>query len=322
MGAVPEDASLKADPKHMARMDVDFTQPAGQQALESRTDFPSYDWAAAPAFGAAPVARGPRTEWGSAGDGITWQQTAWVSGWLGAQSEPATYAPRSTHEERWFAPVVRPRMTRDMLPTRDETTLSLVVHGFGDSGQAHIGDGQSPKTSSTVSLYQGDRQLLQSTSPYVYAGDLSSESLPYRLVDETTGDPAFSPYSSRTRTEWDFTSGTEPSGTPVPLVQLDYGIALDAAGRAGSRPKLTITPSVPGAAPGDGEMSSVRLEVSYDDGATWQPQALTEAPKNEQGRRASLHAPSGARFVSLRTTAKAAAGGSVTQTVVRAFGLR
>jgi hypothetical protein len=306
----------------MARLDVDFSQPAGRQALESRTDFPSYDWAAAPTFGAAPVAPGPRTEWVSAGDAITWQQTAWTPGWLGAQSEPASYAPRSTHEERWFAPVVRPRMTRDGLPTRDETSLSLVVHGFGDSGQAHIGDGQSPEMTSTVSLYQGGRQLLQSAGPYVYAGDLAPEPLPYRLVDETTGDPAFSPYSARTRTEWDFTSGAEPSGTSVPLVQLDYGVALDAAGRAASRPRLTITPSVPGAAPADGRMSSVRLEVSFDDGATWQPQALKEAPGKQGAWRAALHAPSTARFVSLRTTAKAAAGGSVTQTVVRAFGLR
>ncbi|GGJ40763.1 peptidase [Streptomyces brasiliensis] len=322
MGAVPEDASLTADPKNLARVDVDFAQPAGKQATESRTDFPPYDWAAAPAFGYEPAAQGPRTDWVSASDDVTWQQSAYIPGWLGAQNEPTSYAPRSIHEERWFAPVVRPRMTHDAIPTRDETSLSMVLHGFSDSGAAHSGDTQyGTQMSSTVTLYQGDRQLLQTHNPYLYAYDLAPEELPYRLVDETTGDPAFSPYSARTRTEWDFTSGAQPSGTPVPLVQLDYGTDLDAAGRAARTSDLTITPSVPGAA-GAGAVASVRLEVSYDDGATWQTQVLKKDLEKEGNWRASLRAPSGARFVSLRTTAKAAAGSSVTQTVVRAFGLR
>ncbi|MEU4097299.1 S8 family serine peptidase [Streptomyces sp. NPDC026673] len=316
-GAIPEDVAYRADPDRLARVDLTFAQPQGKQALERRTDFPPYEWATGYSFGLEPMAAGRRTDWVSAGDDVTWQQTTSVSGWVGAVNSPASYRPGSVQQERWLGPVLRPRMSDTDSQLRDETSLSLYVPGWSDSGAAHSGAAQSETMTTRSSLLQGGTTLITTDSPYVNAFDLPEESLPYRLVVDTAGDPGLSPYSSKTRTEWDFVSGKAQSGT-VPLVQLDYGTELDAAGRARRTSEVSITPSVLGT-DAKGAVSSVRLEVSYDDGATWHRQDL----KERQGVwRTSLHAPSSAAFVSLRAVATARTGGSVSQTVVRAFGLK
>ncbi|MDX2703814.1 S8 family serine peptidase [Streptomyces sp. PA03-6a] len=316
-GAVPSDVAYRADPDRLARVDVDFAQPRGKQALERRTDYPAYEWAAGYSFGLEPMAPGRRTDWVTAGEEATWQQTASVSGWVGATNSPTSYRRGSVQQERWLGPVLRPRMSDGDSQVRDDTSLSLVVPGWSDSGAPHTGSAGTETMTARTSLLQGGTTLLTTDSAYVNAFDLPAESLPYRLVVDTAGDPALSPYSSKTHTQWDFVSGKAQSGT-VPLVQLDYGTELDAAGRARRTQEVTVTPSVLGTSAKDA-VSSVRLEVSYDDGASWHRQDL----KVRQGSwRATLHAPSSAAFVSLRTSATARAGGSVAQTVIRAFGLK
>ncbi|WP_406273940.1 S8 family serine peptidase [Actinacidiphila glaucinigra] len=316
-GAVPKDVTYHADPDRLARIDVDFAQPQGMQAMERRTDFPAYEWSTGYSFGLAPMAPGRRTDWVTAGEDATWQQTASVTGWVGATNSPTSYRQGSVQRERWLGPVLRPCMSGSDTQARDATSLSLVVSGWCDSGAPHAGSAGTETMTTRTSLLQGGTTLLTTDSAYVNAFDLPAESLPYRLVVDTAGDPALSPYSSTTRTQWDFVSGAAKSGT-VPLVQLDYGTDLDASGRAHRAGEVSITPSVLGVSAKDA-VSSVRLEVSYDGGASWHRQDL----KERQGTwRTTLHAPSSAAFVSLRTTATARAGGSVAQTVIRAFGLR
>ncbi|MDX3353221.1 S8 family serine peptidase [Streptomyces sp. ME01-24h] len=316
-GAVPEDVTYHADKERLARVDLDFAQPQGRTASERRTDFPAYEWSAGYSFAMKPVAPGKRTDWVTAGDDVRWQQTVSVDGWVGATNSPTSYQPGSTQQERWLGPVLRPRMSDSDSQVRDETSLSLVVPGWSDSGAAHSGSGGSERMTSRTSLFQGGTTLVTTDSAYVNTWDLPTESLPYRLVVDTAGDAAVSPYSSKTHTEWDFVSGKAQSGT-VPLVQLDYGTELDAEGRSRRAGEISVTPSVLGTSAQDA-VSSVRLEVSYDDGASWTQQDL----KSRQGTwSTTLRAPSSAAFVSLRTSATARSGGSVSQTVIRAFGLK
>ncbi|WP_329183327.1 hypothetical protein [Actinacidiphila glaucinigra] len=91
---------------------------------------------------------------------------------------------------------------------------------------------------------------------------------------------------------------------------------MDLAGRAKRTSVFSVKPVVPA---GQGRGSSVRLEVSYDDGASWRTQDLKAANGTWQAR---LHAPAGADYVSVRVTAKQLNDGGVTQTVNRAFGLK
>jgi hypothetical protein len=79
---------------------------------------------------------------------------------------------------------------------------------------------------------------------------------------------------------------------------VDYSAPVGLTGTATVRAHL-VKIDVPGAV-------RTRIEVSDDDGVTWKQTAGL--------------VPAGAKPVSLRVTAQDAAGNSVTQTVIRAYG--
>ncbi|KUN18845.1 hypothetical protein AQJ23_39570 [Streptomyces antibioticus] len=326
-GGVPDDPSAKTDPGSLARIDNTFAPPAGKQVMESREDSPPYEyWPAAypyagfgmtrvPPFPREPVAAGHRTDWVSAGNGVKWQQYAAVDGWS-TFTDVVGYRPGSTHEERWFGPVVRPRMVGFEVPHRVGNAMGGTLAAFGDGGSAHSGD--SNLMTRSFALYQGDTLLVRNGArPDFGVGDLPSETLPYRLVADTRTNSDLLPYSRTTHTEWTFRSGTADDQA-LPLVQLDYGTDVDLAGRAKRTSMFSVQPVVLGSTAADDTVSSVRLEVSYDDGATWRQQNLKQDKGSWQTR---LHAPSGAGYVSLRVSVQQRNGGGVTQTVTRAFGL-
>ncbi|MGV9703213.1 S8 family serine peptidase [Streptomyces sp. NPDC003483] len=327
-GGVPMDPSPATDPGSLARVDNTFSPPAGRQILESREDSPSYEhWPAAypysvyggtrvPPFPREPVAPGHRTDWVSAGKGVKWQQYASIDGWS-TFTDIASYPPRSVHGENWFGPVTRPRMLGFEVPHRVGDAMGGILAGFGDGGSAHSGD--TGLMSRSFALYQGDRLLMRNgPRPDFGVGDLAPGKLPYRLVADTTGNIDLTPYSSSTHTEWTFVSGNADDQA-IPLAQLDYGTDLDGAGRAARTSGFSVHPVVLGSDAAKDAVTSVRLEVSYDDGTSWHPQALTET---RGSWRARLHAPAGAKFVSIRVTAEQRNDGGVRQTVNRAFGLR
>ncbi len=319
VGGVPADPSAGTDPGDLARIDLDFAPPAGMQAIEKRVDFPPYEWpgTAAPSLSAEPVTPGPRTDWVSAGGGRKWQQFGTVLGFTDSRTDQVAYQPGSVHKDRWFGPIIRPRLLNNNILYRGGEWFSGYLEAFGDAGAAHSGG--MIGAPQTVSLYQGDKLLNRiEGSPWIYRDALAPQELPYRMVVETKGDPSLSPYSDTTRTEWSFTSGAGTDVQAVPLVQLDYETDLDAAGRAGRKTDLSITPDVLGSSSARDAVSSLGLEVSYDDGKTWKRQDLKEKRGTWQ---ASLNAPSRAEYVSIRVTAKQHNGGGVTQTVMRAFGL-
>ncbi|MFJ8158026.1 S8 family serine peptidase [Streptomyces sp. NPDC094468] len=327
-GRVPQDPSAATDPGSLARIDNNFSPPAGRQILESREDSPSYEhWPAAypysvyggtrvPPFPREPVAPGHRTDWVSAGKGVRWQQYASIDGWS-TFTDIASYRPRSVQGENWFGPITRPRMLGFEVPHRVGDAMGGTLAGFGDGGSAHSGD--TGLMTRSFALYQGDRLLMQNgPRPDFGVGDLAPRKLPYRLVADTKGNPDLTPYSSSTHTEWTFVSG-HADDQALPLAQLDYGTDLDRAGRAARTSVFSIDPVVLGSDAAKDAVTSVGLEVSYDDGASWHPQAL----KKVRGSwRTELHAPPRARFVSIRVTAEQRNDGGVRQTVNRAFGLR
>ncbi|WP_234329054.1 MULTISPECIES: S8 family serine peptidase [unclassified Streptomyces] len=327
-GGVPDDPSAATDPGSLARIENDFAPPAGKQVTESREDSPPYEyWPAAypyagfgmtrvPRFPREPVAPGHRTDWVSAGHGVKWQQYADIAGWS-TFTDVVGYRPGSVRNERWFGPVTRPRMVGFEVPHRVGNALGGMLAGFGDGGSAHSGD--SNLMSRSFSLYQGDTLLMRNGArPDFGVGDLAPEKLPYRLVADTEADTDLLPYSRTTHTEWTFLSGSADDQV-IPLVQLDYGTDVDLAGRAKRTSLFSVTPVVVGSDAAKDAVSSVRLEVSYDDGASWRRQDLK---RNKDAWQTLLHAPSRAGYVSFRVTAEQRDGGGVTQTITRAFGLR
>ncbi|WP_423462349.1 S8 family peptidase [Promicromonospora sp. MS192] len=318
-GAVPARPTWTSTRRDLARVDMSFRHHRQGPALEARFDV-WHGWTAGNQL-VAP-AQGERTDWVTAD--VPWTQSAYLPGEMGQSSaEVLRYAARSTSDVTWFGPVLRPRMgALDSQPVRYLDQMYVPVPGWGDSGGGHIGStgGGNFDVRNRATLYQGDTELLWSNAEFLPVnGGLPAEELPYRVVVDNDRAAWSGPYSTHTLTEWTFTSGASgpEAAEPLPLIQLDYDVDTDTAGRAARTARLAVTPShLPGI---EATVGRPTVEVSYDDGATWRRLDLT---RDRGAWSARLAAPRGAQFATLRTTVEDSAGSSVSQTLTRAFGLR
>jgi hypothetical protein len=127
--------------------------------------------------------------------------------------------------------------------------------------------------------------------------------------------------STRTKAEWTFRTGVGTGErVALPLLDVRWALPLDDHNRAATgalRGGLTVA-TQPGAKAS--KIRSVAVEVSYDEGATWQKVTVTP-----QSDRLDVRIPAGGTaggYASLRATATDSAGGKVTETVTRAYALR
>ncbi|MFE0274842.1 hypothetical protein ACFWZY_22495 [Streptomyces sp. NPDC058992] len=151
--------------------------------------------------------------------------------------------------------------------------------------------------------------------------EVPAEAADHRLDVSTTRASGEWAYGVATDTSWSFRSAAAGGATPLPLLQLDYTVPVDAHNEAG--PGRTHAVRLAARAQ-DGLAAPrgvvMRVEVSYDDGRTW-----SRAPLRDRGANAfeaGVKRPSGVRgdaYVTLRVGARDAAGNSVRQTVTRAY---
>ncbi|MFE9611817.1 S8 family serine peptidase [Streptomyces sp. NPDC006012] len=323
-GAVPRDPSYRPGAGELARIDETFRDTRQSQAREVRSDLAVGADVALAALPTPVPAQGSLTSWVTADPGARWAAQTAVAD-LGERGAVRSYAPRSVTAETWLSPVHHPRLLNDaahQAPFRAGDIISTSsMTAWGDSG-GHAGVVWADGETSKISLYQGDELLGEDADERIITVDgLSPDPQPYRLVVEGRRDLPGRPYSTRTRTEWGFTSGTTDytALTPLPLIQLDYAVATDLSGRAHRRTALTVTASHLKGATGAAPVRTVTVDVSYDDGTTWHP---ATSRGTDGVRRALLDAPSGSRYASLRTTARDTAGNTVSQTLIRAFALK
>ncbi|MGW2939368.1 S8 family serine peptidase [Streptomyces sp. NPDC001156] len=324
-GAVPRDPSYRPGPGELARIDDEFRNTKQGEAVQYREDVSVIFDSPMLIQPTAVAAQGTLTSWVSAGTDARWVSSASMRD-LYQGGVARSYQSRSTTSETWFSPIQHPRLLNDDInwraPYRTGDIISTSrLPAWGDSG-GHGGVAWVDADTTKISLYQGDQLLGEDFNERIISAEgLSPDPLPYRIVVEGKRNLPDRPYSTRTRTEWAFTSATTDYTvlTPLPLVQLDYAVPTDLSGKAHRRTGLTVTPSQLTGAAGTGAIRTVTLEVSYDDGATWHKATLRQSGGNWK---AQLDAPARARFASLRTTARDTEGNSVSQTLIRAFGLK
>ncbi|GGJ63039.1 S8 family serine peptidase [Streptomyces brasiliensis] len=300
----------------LARVDVDFRNDPALEVDEFRYDIQPY--LGAKVGGTRLSHAGEhRTDWVTADKGTSWMEEATAGIHSFQYSGQIHYPAGKTTAVTWFGPVERPRVNDSQpLPQRTGNSVQFVVPGFGDGGEDHAGTVGFGTTDQETSLYSGDTEIVR-TGGYWLNADVPAAKDTYRLV--TTTQRTGYPYSTSTRTEWGFTSAAPHDGDTqlLPLIQLDYTIATSTDGKAERDADLVVTPTnLPGVS------SAVRtetVELSYDDGATWQQAKLSGS---SQGARLRLHAPATADYLTLRVHASDRSGDTVTQTVVRAVGLR
>ncbi|MFB7292721.1 hypothetical protein [Actinacidiphila glaucinigra] len=231
-----------------------------------------------------------------------------------------------TTEVTWFGTVFRPRFNDHAFvpPTRTGNVIELAVPAWGDSGGNHAtyDSFRSGTVKETAELYRGGT-LLASGWGYVQA-EVPSLKGTYRLVHTGSREAtAEFPYSTSTRTEWTFTSAAPHSAQEpeqLPLVQLDYNLPTSADGKATRNATLLVMPvHLAGAPPA--ALQTRKMELSYNDGATWTTAPLTGRGNGNGNVSTVLKAPKAAQYVTTRVQARDTRGNTITQTVVRAAGI-
>ncbi|MEU9203461.1 S8 family serine peptidase [Streptomyces sp. NPDC048332] len=327
-GQIPEDTTLKVDTTTTARVEADY---------HSHTEHPfaqDLRWAYRPGQATATSWSTPRplpapihrTEWVSA-NGVTWRHLVYLDkDWGSHYSGPMTdYSPGQVVKEDWLKQVARPAVPEndpEYIPVRGPATMNLAITPWTDSEAVHDGVySYATDTFSTQLSAHGEVLAKRITAvgsfPAPYA-----EPTEYTLTMDSARTADYWKMSTRTHSEWRFTSARPESGTaPLPLLQLYYDLPLDLLNRApaGERFSFAVRTEEPGTA-GPVRARTMTAEVSYDDGATWRKASVSGGA---DGRfTVSTRHPEGAGYVSLRIGAQDADGNSVQQTITRAYAVK
>ena len=321
---IPAGLSYAPRTRDLARIDQRFIGGTPRLAFEGRYDCRPYQWPLC--LGSyEPVQTGStRADYVSTQAGTKWYQDVFHSeGWEQRHDQVTYKAGRRTSFD-WFAPVTRPRLGPGYWgPDRSDDFMAVNVPTSSGSDNV-TGSMWEPAGTVTSRLYHDG--VLLAESPYQAAVATVPTGAPAQYRFEQDTERASDPWktSIRTRSAWTFTSARPEEGTVVhlPLLQLDYAVDTDLKGdvEVGETDVLGISAAhVPGVV-GGGRVLGATLELSYDDGFTWQRVALERA--HGGGWHADVRYPRrGADFVSLKATAWDDAGNRVEQEIIRAYGL-
>ena len=361
IGAIPQTLTHTLQASDFATINARFhSSVPGRAEYEAREGTQS--WQAVQVFGANEVvAPDTRTEHVLATPGMSWLQQVILdeADFLGMASDILrTYEPGQQLTSDWAAQPVAPGVEQESeapqsCPAcRSGDTLNLMLFGNTDAqGHLLLPD---PSSAESLTLYQDGTQVGQAPIGFA-AFPLDPSPASYRLVYDTARDAAWWPTSTRTHTEWTFTSAERPADQ-LPPGWTCGGKGGGGGGKGGggkdapaaadgcSFEPLLFTRYATGAGTDDvvpaGHPASVEVDVahqlgaaaapiaqfsaqvSYDDGATW-----TDVPATRvaDGRyrldysQPALNATDG--FASLHVTAADENGSAIDQTITRAYPL-
>ncbi|MEV4257692.1 S8 family serine peptidase, partial [Spirillospora sp. NPDC049652] len=316
-GGIPSGLGWNVREGSLARVDERFVGDPKAVAFESRGDCRDYQW---------PPCQGPfdpqglgraRVSYVSTEAGNTWYadvQTA--EGW-GQRYENRAYAPGTSRLD-WFEPVTRPRLGQGYWgPFRSGDFFQVNVPTDGGTRTT----GADDRSQIASRLFQNGTLVATSPSQAIQKPVPHVEGpAKYRFEQDTTNTSRR--LSTTTRNSWEFTSAGTDADALLPLLQLGYTVGTDLGGnaKAGTRGAVGLTTwQQPGAAGAGAKATAATLQVSFDDGRTWQRVKLSRAGSGWSGTVSYPKTPGA--FVSIRATAADDAGNTVEQEVIRAFGL-
>jgi hypothetical protein len=244
-------------------------------------------------------------------------------------SEPREFSRGKRVEMPWLKAPYGPALSTTTTGTEGET-LPL-AHRSGDKLNLNLpmftnspGTGRygwyDPNTDTgSTSLFRDGKRIGHNDVPGIAGFDLPAGHGRYELtVDAGYRLPDW-PLATRVTDTWSFTSSGAHAG-PLPLLDLSYDLPLDLTNAAPTGKELTGAVQVAQQVGAErSRITSVRLDVSYDDGTTWRRAVVERDGPNWTVRIPA--GPSGREFASLRTTAADSAGNKVTETLVRAYRL-
>ncbi|WP_225799766.1 S8 family serine peptidase [Streptomyces sp. NK15101] len=271
-----------------------------------------------------------RTEYVSTGAGQQWHESVDLGDSLEERGGRSVYRGGSRTDLDWFGPVWHPWLGTGLGWGQQRTgnDLRFNTPGWGDSGTDHTGFGNvwsDDTMTQYTEVYVDGVRVDRKKSSGAYAWDAPAREATYKVVTDTALDADRWRLGTEGHSEWTFRSAETPDDrvTHLPMLNLGFAVDTDLDGdvRAGSRLPVGISAEYVKGAAGTGTIGTATLEVSYDEGATW-----TEVVLGKSSRGASwtgeLRVPSGAGSVSLRAGASDDRGGSVSQELIRAIGVK
>ncbi|MEU3604745.1 S8 family serine peptidase [Streptomyces sp. NPDC035033] len=270
-----------------------------------------------------------RTEYVSTGAGQRWHESVDLGDSLEERGGLSVHRGGSATRLDWFGPVWHPWLGTGLGwgQQRRGDDLRFNTPGWGDSGPDHTGFGDvwgDPTMSQTTEVFVDGVSRGRKTGSGYNLWDAPAQEAAYKVVTDTALDSARWRLGARGHSEWTVRSARTPDDryTVLPMLNLGLDLDTDLYGnvRAGSRLPVGVFAAYVKDAAGTGTITGAGLEVSYDDGATWTRVAL-RAGRGDSWT-GDLRIPSGASAVSLRARAADDRGGSVTQELIHAVGVK
>jgi hypothetical protein len=250
-------------------------------------------------------------------DGVRWDTRLWLMQdyWILAEldSPLRTYQAGQTYDEPFNHAVFGPGLPPSARPWayRSGDNIVASIPLFTDSG----GNAGFTTTGGVTRLYRGGQ--LVGEAPYAgngYFTDMPAAAADYRLTTQADTPSRFGP-TAFISAEWTFSSAHVDGVAALPLNVVRYTPKLDANNSA-PRGQFLVPMQVQDETGATFVPRQLSVEVSYDDGNTWQ------AAQYNSRLVLRLTHPAGASSVSLRATATDNEGHTVKQTVIRAYTLR
>ncbi|MFB7375234.1 S8 family serine peptidase [Streptomyces sp. NPDC056222] len=330
-GQVPDRALVYKPTKgDLARIDARYSSATGGRAAEGyRSDFtlsPSFN------FPEREWHPGTRTEWVTPGQ--VWREfhAQGIDGtlpWVMVSGDN-TYTKASTTRLDWFAPATRPGQSESfgVYNSRWQNYMTWNVQAWASADDTMRLGGFLPwgETPTHLQVFQGDTLIHDNpSSTDMQWVEVPAGNLPYRAVLDAERPGDLFRLSTRTHTEWTFMSDTVDSDffEPFSVLNLDYKLELDLHGdvKANATQEIALKPVSMGLGSLPGTVTTVKLDVSYDDGATWHKVTVTKGADGRwTGSFRTAKKPGG--FISVRASAETDSGFSVKNEIIRAYGLR
>ncbi|WP_188197331.1 S8 family serine peptidase [Nonomuraea sp. SYSU D8015] len=229
---------------------------------------------------------------------------------------------RGLTKEVWNAAVAGPSFARPN-GTRTGDMLSFDAgHLFADGAAGRTGGDHA--ATGTATLARDGRTIAETplagclNESCALTATLPAQRAEYTLTTSMRRQVPHTALSSSVEAVWTFASESAPERRALPLIAVRYlpsGLDAFSRARAGSVTKVPVhVERNPGAA--SAKVTSLKLEMSSDDGATWHP---VPSVRSGSGWTATVPNPRTSGFVSLRATATDVSGTTVKQTVIRAY---
>jgi hypothetical protein len=212
-----------------------------------------------------------------------------------------------------------------------DPTHTDLVYGFGDGVLAS----SSAAETNEVKFYRnGTLAQVSGYSGQVFP--LLPGKAQYKIDWSSTANPAWNTMGTRVDSQWTFSSGpartdqlpsyeycspqaTQPcSYVPLVFASYDFGAGLTGQVAAGGTHTFTFSAFHQADEAGPPITGAV-AQVSFDDGSTWTPAAVTS--QGDGNYSVSVSQPAASGYVSVRVTLTDAAGDTLRQTIIRAYAL-